>query len=31
LKNFGGNWPKLRKNAHSHKLTKKSANIGRII
>jgi hypothetical protein len=31
LKTFGGNWPKLRKNAHLQKLTKKSANIGKII
>jgi hypothetical protein len=29
LKTFGGNWPKLRKNAHSKKLTKKLANIGK--
>jgi hypothetical protein len=31
LKTFGGNWPKLKKNAHSQKLTEKSANIGKII
>jgi hypothetical protein len=31
LKTFGDNWPKLRKNAHSHKLTKKLANNGKII
>jgi hypothetical protein len=31
LKTFGGNWLKLKKNAHSQKLTKKSANIGKII
>jgi hypothetical protein len=31
LKAFGGNWPKLKKNAHSQKLTEKSANIGKII
>jgi hypothetical protein len=31
LKIFGGNWPKLRKNAQSLKLIKKSANIGKII
>jgi hypothetical protein len=29
LKIFGGNWPKLRKNAQSLKLIKKSANIGK--
>jgi hypothetical protein len=29
LKTFGGNWPRLKKNAHSKKLTKKSANIGK--
>jgi hypothetical protein len=29
LKTFGGNWPKLRKNAHSQKLTEKSTNIGK--
>jgi hypothetical protein len=27
LKTFGGNWPKLKKNARSHKLIEKSANI----
>jgi hypothetical protein len=31
LKTFGGNWPKLKKNAHSQKLTGKSTNIGKII
>jgi hypothetical protein len=31
LKTSGGNWPKLKKNAHLQKLTKKSANIGKII
>ena len=31
LKIFGDNWPKLRKNAQSLKLIKKSANIGKII
>jgi hypothetical protein len=31
LKTFGGSWPKLKKNAHSQKLTEKSANIGKII
>jgi hypothetical protein len=29
LKTFGGNWPKLKKNARSQKLTEKSANIGK--
>jgi hypothetical protein len=29
LKTFGGNWPKLKKNAQSQKLTEKSANIGK--
>jgi hypothetical protein len=31
LKTFGGNWPKLKKNARSQKLSDKSANIGKII
>jgi hypothetical protein len=31
LKTFGGNWPKLKKNARSQKLIEKSANIGKII
>jgi hypothetical protein len=31
LKTFGGNWPKLKNNAHSQKLTEKSTNIGKII
>jgi hypothetical protein len=31
LKTFGGNWPKLKKNARSQKLTEKSTNIGKII
>jgi hypothetical protein len=31
LKTFGDNWSKLRKTAHSHRLTKKLANIGKII
>jgi hypothetical protein len=31
LKTFRDNWPKLKKNAHSEKLTKKSVNIGEII
>ena len=31
LKTFGGNWPKLKKNAHSQKLTEKSTNIRKII
>jgi hypothetical protein len=29
LKTFGGNWPKLKKNVRSQKLTEKSANIGK--
>jgi hypothetical protein len=31
LKTFRGNWPKLKKNARSQKLTEKLANIGKII
>jgi hypothetical protein len=31
LKTFGGKWSKLKKNAHSQMLSKKSGNIGKII
>jgi hypothetical protein len=31
LKTFGDNWLRLRKATHSHRLIKKSANIGKII
>jgi predicted protein tyrosine phosphatase len=31
IEDFGDNWPKLRKTVHSHRLIKKSTNIGKII